>query len=149
MAGNSLDILVMNGINPKSLAAQPISLSFGPKTTRGAQAAYQKWLLTFLTSQGTAPGDTSYGTEFLERLKGLNLGDTESIKGAFNAAAGEVQNWMADNLQSNTLEPDEYVETAELLRVTASGTTIQLVVRLTTAAGSSAEYIVPLAQTNL
>lgn len=140
------DLLIMPTAHKSQ--STPLELSIGGDSmyVRGVQKAVQQWLMAFLTEIGSAANKT-YGSSFLGSIRNMNLGNGQSITSAFDRASAQVIRWLRENAESG-LTDDELVTEATLVEYSVIGDKVVFNVQLTTLAGDSAVYTIPVDKIN-
>jgi hypothetical protein len=133
------DILLLQGSDYSGSGVADIRLSLGSGLLfLGPQKATQRFLIFLLTRLGSIPSDPEFGTSLLFEL--TQTGSNESVTAAFNSAAGYAINALDDV----TLPDDERLVSATLEDYLVNRDSINLTVRIGTAAGSSRIITVPV-----
>jgi hypothetical protein len=101
-------------------------------------------LFTNLESQDNFP---EFGTSLLYTLRrGVSLIDQLALRQLFSAASYSVVNTLKayQNSTDLVLPADERIASAQLTNLTLSGSAVSFEVTITTDAGSSVAFVVPL-----
>lgn len=109
----------------------------------GVQKVAQAAVIELLTPKGSKKFDSDAGTDFITKLLRGELRTELDVFAAFNFAATRIiRKFRADRKDS---DPDDEVLTKlSLDRLALSGSQATLTISVTTLAGSSRKYIVPL-----
>ena len=143
-ASQTVDLCIMQGIRPGSLEFK-VDLAFGENSTAlaGLQKAAQKFLILFLTEQGTVSVDAEAGTTFLSDLSAGLLRTDSDVAMYFKLAAQDVLDYMARQNTEST-PADEILVSAELTKIQFEYPKLVIQVQLLSQAGASASVVLPL-----
>jgi hypothetical protein len=145
--GRKKDISVLQYPDASRSEAQDVSPKFGktPRFCAGPQKLVQRYtiiLLTNLTSQVNYP---SFGTHFLYTLKaGISPMDKLLARQIFQIASFAAVNTLKEYQTKTTVPPDESIKSASLKKISLYGGYVSFDVLITTDAGSSIDFLVPL-----
>jgi hypothetical protein len=125
-----------------------VAPSFG-KTTRfcaGVQKLIQKYAIILLTNVGSQIGFPSFGTTFLYSIQeGLSPVDTLRASQLFTIASYKAVNTLIEYQTNNPTTPtDERIVSAELVDVVLASGVATFSVEITTEAGSTIPFLLPL-----
>jgi hypothetical protein len=136
--------------NSSQLESYPniVAPSFG-KITRfcsGVQKLIQKYAIILLTNIGSQDGFPSFGTNFLYSVQaGLSPVDNLRAAQLFTIASYKAVNTLVDYQISNPNTPsDERIVSAELVDVVLSSGVATFNVEITTEAGDTVPFLLPL-----
>lgn len=137
------DILIFQGV--ESRGEQKVELMFGNpgSFTTGIQKVSQSFAKLFLTELGSVANDPTMGTDFLSQLRTGFIRDEATLQSSFQAAVLDVKNYMSQN-EGTEVPDDETLEEANLLEWDLRRDFLSLKVQLTTAAGESRVYELPV-----
>jgi len=129
----------------EALVAFSYGVALG-KVTTGIQKLVQKFLVIFLTDEGSVTYDSTFGTAFMPYVRGGLLRDEADIAAAFDQAVSVTQERLDLDASEDTPD-DETLESVELTDIEISRETglLRLSARLTTAAGESVTVVIPIA----
>ena len=141
----SLDLFAFANLPPnRNTPFEMLMPRDGGRVVAGIEKAVQRWLKLLLTIRGTVFGDPSAGTEFIPSVM-VNGGGNEEIEATFNAAAKDIDTYLRARYESDDTPLDEQIESAELMPGwEISNGRMRLSVRIITAAGVSAQIMVPV-----
>lgn len=145
-AGRAVDLMAFQGATTAGPA--PLQMAIGlpgnsGTVATGVQKLAQRFLLELLTERGSMPYAAKRGCNFMTRLRAGRLRTTVDVLVEFSLAISQVEtNLLADERSDDP--PDERFAGAELLDVALGNGTIRLQILLTTAAGRSRKFILPL-----
>lgn len=143
------------GRRDKKLGLELFNKTTSGALTTGVQKLAQRWLLEFMTEQGSMPGLPNRGTNFMRAARTGQFRVPINVRGQF-AAANMI---IARNLraeETDSMPDDEKFADAELLNVAilpgfdvsqASGTTaafLSLGVKIISQAGDTRDIILPI-----
>lgn len=143
--GRTVDLFVAQGAAPAG--DRPIGFGFGGsgggQLTTGVQKAAQMFVMLLLTSRGSRLHDDNFGTDFLNTIAASNLLESR-LTIAFREAVDDILRQQSRYLDSNAAD-DEVIVSADLITFDIPDqTSLRLVIRLDTRAGSSREMFVPI-----
>ena len=137
--GRTLDVFISQGIDPVyTNVAQPVAYNFGSisKSCTGVQKLVQRYLIAL------------FNAGLLNTLQQTQNGGVSQIPPAFAVANSTVMTafnaYQAANPSTLT---DEQLNTAELTGYSAAGGSVTLQITILTNAGTTVEFITPLALT--
>ena len=146
-SGRTLDLLIFQ--MPGQFEGN-VSLSLGdkPKACTGIQKIAQNYTVTFLTRLGSVLADQTFGTDTIGAIGVYNI-IPETLRREAEVSVFEaytqIRDSQQDEITAGVVYPnDEILTNAELVDLTVSGDTIKFVVQLTTAAGTSRQYVLPV-----
>ena len=137
-----VDVLTFQGAAQPGERAITLTLGNPGMYCTGIQKVAQSFLGLFLTDVGSMSNDPDYGTQFMPSLKQGYIYDEAGMTAAFYAAVLDVQNYLANNQPDNL--PDETLQQVDLVSWNMQPGSLSLTVRLTTAAGETRTYFVPV-----
>lgn len=137
------DILIFQGVKPTGEQQVTLTLGNPGSFTTGVQKVAQSFTKLFLTEKGSIANDIEAGTAFLTSLRTGVIVDEVSLQSAFQAAVLDVLNYMSLN-ESASLPDDERLEAAELVSWDLRPGFLSIQVQITTYAGTSRVYTVPV-----
>lgn len=139
----SYDYLIFQGLKDTGDRLQPLRLGLEGSACSGLQKASQSFLKMFLTDKGSVAGDADAGTSFMPALRSSYIRDEASLASLFQIAVTDVLNYQG-LYQTDTTAPDEIIDSVELLKWDMRPGFLSIQVKITTQAGTSAEYTVPV-----
>jgi hypothetical protein len=144
--GRTVDLSIFQGSRPEGDVLLDQSLvgdtDSGAAIT-GINKLAQRFLIRLLTEKGSIPYLPNEGSEFMYEARTGHFQVVSDVYAAFSASVVDIRrSFLAEEI---TGEPaDEQFEKAELLNVTLSGGEASVLIKLTSRAGTSREYIAPL-----
>lgn len=109
----------------------------------GVQKVAQTFAKLFLTDKGSVASDTTMGTDFMPTLRSGAIRDEPTLQAAFQSAVIDVLNYIS--LNTDTIPPsDEQLTDATLVSWDLQPGRLSIKVSLTTAAGTSVVYVLPI-----
>jgi hypothetical protein len=151
-AGRQVDIELLQSIS-RPAKIQQVSLSTvndTPKIVAGIQKLAQRYALLLLFRLGDTPFDTEQGTSLLAAVVSGTLINMGQVYHHFALANMSVrQNMASDDKNTDTfgaVPDDERLARARLIdaSIDFGASTLSLTIRLTTKAGSTITFIVPV-----
>lgn len=144
--GRTIDLFISQGAKP--VGEQPINYGFGEGTgqiTSGIQKLAQKWVILFLTEEGSLEYHPTLGNRFLILASQGALQDVATVRSEFELAAQDVATELAD-VTPDDAPLDERLESAELTDVNIDKATQRLVlnVTITSEAGTQHDILLPV-----
>lgn len=124
-------------------------VSYGVRRTigvTGLQRMVNRWMLEFLTDEGSDPSDPSRGTPFI-RLIGSNVSDEREIREICEVAVNKAtQRMLLTQQNGRDYTDNDRLRSAEITRIVYDDTRLQLIlnVRLTSQAQKSQLLEVPI-----
>jgi len=146
-SNRTVDILILGGVDGLIPGVQVDSLTFGKPSQQvtGVQKLIQRYAISLLTILGSQTNYPDFGTSFLSSLQSGQQVTKVSGTHIFNFANIAVISEFRDYQIANPGIPlDEQINGASLLSLTASGGNINFTVSITTKAGTSLSFVVPL-----
>jgi len=139
------DLVIFQGIEVRG--DTPVALGFGTSglACRGVQKASQTFTTLFLTDQGSDPRDATRGTTFMKRLRSGQIRSDEALQAAFRFAVMDIKNYLSATKAQETMPDDEAIAEATLTRWQFDYDTLRIWVKVTTRAGTSRVYALPIA----
>lgn len=139
----SYDYMIFQGSKQPGDNLQPLQLGLSGSACSGIQKTAQSFLKMFLTDKGTVAGDPDAGTYFMSALRTSQVKDETSLNSIFQIAVTDVLNYQGI-YQTRTIDPDEVIEFVELIQWDMRPGFLSIQFKITTQAGTSAEYTVPI-----
>ncbi|HEY8400052.1 MAG TPA: hypothetical protein VIK89_02250 [Cytophagaceae bacterium] len=145
--GRSIDIHIMQGVDPKKADAHPVTLSFGKISNycTGIQKLVQRFAILLLTELGSQPNSPEFGSSLLLDLRKTssqaNIGE---LTGLINTACMNVVSFLRNFQRTSELPADEQIDTAVLQSVQTSGGRIDIRIGILNMEGASTVFITPL-----
>jgi hypothetical protein len=151
-AGRQVDIELLQSIQQPVLEQQVTvsNVAQMPKIVAGIEKLVQRYANALLTSLGTVYFDRGYGTDLLSTIMSGRVQDQGKLQNVFGSAnVNTIRQLQADDADTDTYgtQPaDEQLKMAELLdfNIDYATSTIYLQVLITSQAGTSLEFIVPV-----
>jgi len=146
--GRTVDLLAFQGMFPVTtktelLAQSLVDAKSNSYIVTGIEKLVQKFLNTFLLSQGTDPYRQKRGTAFMPKVQKGFLRTVADVTQAFYSAVLDVSRQLAS--EALVADPlDEVFESATLQNVTLAADTIRLTILITSAAGTTYTFIAPI-----
>ena len=115
----------------------------GGSVCTGILKLVQRWLLEFITVQGSMPFLPKRGCSFFQQLRAGNLRTVLDLQQSFYLAARQVY----DNLtaEDKTTDPnDEQLDSAELQTAVLSGANASLAIKVNSKAGDARIVLLPI-----
>jgi hypothetical protein len=146
-AGRKYDFLALRNVQPIGDAALGLEL-FNANTSGaiavGGQKLAQRWLLEFLTEEGSMPALPSRGTDFMTKVRRGGLRTASDMRLAFNFASFTARLNLAKE-EDDTWPSDERIDAAILDSVSFSPGFASLRVIIVSKAGAARSIILPIA----
>jgi hypothetical protein len=146
-AGRTFDVLAFQGAKATGdtllVNALATSVNDSGEICTGVQKLAQRWLIEFLTIQGTLAYLPTRGCEFMFLVQTGQLRTTLDAEQAFYLAASQVKT----NLQAEELgtEPDdERFDSVNLISIVVTGDKLTLYTQINSLAGTSRSVILPI-----
>lgn len=145
--GRTLDLLMFQTGN--AYASGPVTLSFSntPQVCTGVQKVSQIFVSTFFTVLGSILADKKYGIEGFGELGITNVLPDQTpqifelaVFDTLAAVKSEQDNLVIENVK---LPYDEILTNVEIVDLSVGRDTVNLTLKLTTAAGTSRVVILP------
>lgn len=141
-AGRDLDLLIFQGFNPEGNSQVTMSLD-GGLACAGVQKVAQEFTILFLSDKGSDPWDEDRGTDFMPLLRAGIILDETVLQAQFQFAVLDIFDYLEGRVYDDT-PADEILAAADLIAWDLRPGFLKIQVRLTTAAGDSRDYIVPV-----
>lgn len=144
--GRVFDLLVLPGAIPTGraqLSQELFSNEAGGTVCTGVQKLAQRWVIQFLTIQGSIPFYPDEGTDFVAQIRRGELQNEARVLSAFSIAAVRVRDSLLAE-ETDDMHPEDRMGNATLEDVTISPEWISLRVTLTSLAGTSRRVILPI-----
>jgi hypothetical protein len=145
-SGRFVDLLIFQNSAP--VGETKITLGFGVagEVTTGIQKLVQSFALLFLTEQGSVLYAPTLGSEFVTAMRQGLIRDESDVESNFALAVESVRQTLDLAADEEDLPEDETFESAELqsFSLDKASSTLTLVVKVNSAAGSSRELFLPL-----
>lgn len=140
-SGKRVDLSIFPDLKSPST---PVDAKFGsnPKAIAGPMASAQNFVRLLLTPKGYYKSDPSIGSDFYAGLSGRTVRYSSDLLHLFLIESNNVLDYMA--LVGQTLPDDERIKTADLIDANITGTTIDMVIEITTAAGETLTILLPV-----
>lgn len=146
-SGRKKDISIFQYPDALKREAQDISPKFGKfsRFCAGPQKLVQRYAIMLLTNISSQPDYPDFGTKFLYTLKaGISPTDKLLARQIFQLASYNVVNTFKAYQAKNTVPLDESIKNATLTNIQLYGGFVSFDVTITTEAGDSINFIVPL-----
>lgn len=141
------DVLAFRGAEPRGEVQLNQSLfgaDVGGEVCTGAQKLAQRWALEFLTVRGSMGFHlANRGSEFLRWARQGRLRTEYDVQAYFNFAAQQVRISLL-NEETESMNPEERLRRATLLRIVLFGDSLELYVNITSLAGDTRQVILPI-----
>jgi hypothetical protein len=137
------DLLIFQNVKPVGEQLVQLGLGTSGYYTTGVQKVSQSFAIFFMTELGGVVDDPLFGTEFMRKMKAGMIVDESVLQAEFQIAVLHMLDYLA-NTQLSTTPEDEQLKAAELTDWTLRPGSISIHVRITTAAGTSRVYVMPL-----
>ncbi len=144
--GRLIDLFISQGAKP--VGEQPILYGFGEgsgEITSGIQKLVQKWVILFLTEEGTLEYHPTLGTRFLILASQGGLSDIATVRSEYELAAQTVRT-VLKNLETDSTPADERLESAELthVNINKAAQLLEMTVTITSEAGTQHDVLLPI-----
>jgi|SRR5579859_2053279 hypothetical protein len=133
--GRLLDINVSGSLSPLSSATQSVTYAFGSPTQQlaGVQKLVQRYVISLMNSG------------FVTALIGAAANNISYAANLFNSYSwGVIQQFKSYQLSNPNTNSDEKLNTVQLLSVSSNGDAVAFSIQLTTHAGTSVTYVLPI-----
>lgn len=146
--GRLIDIELLKTIQEPTQASQAVHLSLTyqnqPRIVAGIEKLVQRYVLIFLTLVKSVKFDDQFGSIFMAAMTQGYLVNYGSLMDAFALSNSRVIATLINS--SDNLPLDEQLSSASLIDFNLDFTlgTITLSIELTSLAGTSAEFVVPI-----
>lgn len=142
--GRTVDLFTLQGAEASGMRLLSPDIDFtSSKITTGIQKLAQTFITLFFTVKSSVKFDAAYGCKFMSSLSGANVNDAY-LQLIFREAADDILTQMRAAVTDDTPD-DEVLAAIELVSSDVPDpSTITLTVQLTTQAGTSRVYIVPI-----
>lgn len=141
------DVLAFRGAEPRGEVQLNQSLfgaDVGGEVCTGAQKLAQRWALEFLTVRGSMGFHLAdRGSDFLRWARQGRLRTEYDVQAYFNFAAQQVRISLL-NEETESMNPEERLRRATLLRIVLFGDSLELYVNITSLAGDTRQVILPI-----
>lgn len=141
------DVLAFRGAEPRGEVQLNQSLfgaDVGGEVCTGAQKLAQRWALEFLTVRGSMGFHLAdRGSDFLSWARQGRLRTEYDVQAYFNFAAQQVRISLL-NEETESMNPEERLRRATLLRIVLFGDSLELYVNITSLAGDTRQVILPI-----
>jgi len=141
-SGRNVDIALFDNNasgNPVSLGIRPTALA-----VTGKLKASQNYIKAMLSTSGERLEDPSYGSSLIANLMSKNISFPIQIQQAFSSQSALTLRWIKSQYTSTT-PLDEQINTVTLLNYSIQATSISLSLQLSTQAGETAVFYLPVA----
>ncbi len=138
----SIDLSVFQGVKESGMVTVDQSLfNNGGEVCTGIQKLIQRWLVAFLTPEGTVKFHPERGTEFLS--ESVNFRNEMEAETEFYLCNSDACDQLREEEDSD-MPDEERIDSVELKSVVVSATGFSLSVKLTSLAGESTPLILPI-----
>lgn len=138
----SIDIAVFQGIKSSGVVTVDQSLfNNGGEVCTGIQKLIQRWLIAFLTPEGSVKFHPEWGTSFLSEAG--NFKNEIDAATEFYMCNSDACDQLRDE-DTEDLPEDEQLDSVSLDNITVTDDGFSLKVTLTSLAGDSAPLILPI-----
>lgn len=141
------DVLAFRGAEPRGEVQLNQSLfgaDVGGEVCTGAQKLAQRWALEFLTVRGSMGFHlAARGSDFLRWARQGRLRTEYDVQAYFNFTAQQVRISLL-NEETESMNPEERLRRATLLRIVLFGDSLELYVNITSLAGDTRQVILPI-----
>lgn len=110
----------------------------------GKLKASQNYIRALLSTSGERKEDTAFGTEIIPEFKTSNMSYPAQIEQTFAIYNVSVLKWLSDRY-TDSVPVDEQISSTKLLNYSVSGGNILLNIQLTTSAGETVAFHLPVA----
>lgn len=150
--GRQSDLCFMAGVGrPNSGTVEPsLSITVDPKRVSGIQKLIQRYANLLLTKLGSVEFSQATGTTLCESIQNGKASNAAYLNHIFAVASANALDIMAaddsDETTFGTSLDDEIIESADLtdIIIDYATATVSLSVSLTTAAGDTYDFLVPV-----
>lgn len=148
-SGRAVDLLLLKTVLAAPVVNKRVRLDVSdvPMSVAGVEKLVQRYALLFLTKFGSCHVDEGEGTRFVSRVQYGFVYDMPSL----TAAAAEANLWTMTQVREgdaglDTPQDERLVKSDVVdLKFSREKAEVMVSVRLTTEAGSSYDYIIPVA----
>lgn len=143
--GRTIDVFAYEqpSATGRSLLVPALATEGGGLVCTGIQKLVQKFLIEFFTERGSIPYEPTRGSTFLTDMYGGRVRNQADVFGAVARALVYVEtNLLSD--ETDATPDDERYAGAEILAVTIAETSVDLTLKISSEAGDSRQYILPL-----
>jgi len=140
--GRDLDLLILQGFDPNKQTNVELSLGSG-LVCAGIQKVAQEFIILLLNGKGSNPWDPTRGTDFMSSIEKGLIYDETMLQAQFSFAVSDVFAYLEGKVGPEVPD-DEILEDVELLEWDLRPGYISIKVKLTTAAGDSSVFLVPV-----
>ena len=138
----SVDLSVFQGIKSSGMATVDQALfTNGGEVCTGIQKLIQRWLIAFLTPEGTVKFHPEWGTEFLAEAG--NFKNEVEAETEFYLCNSDACDQLREEEDDN-MSDDERIDSVELKSVIVSSTGFSLSVKINSLAGESSPLVLPI-----
>jgi hypothetical protein len=146
--GRKKDINVLRSPDATVYGPQNVTVGFGkrPQYCAGLQKLIQRYVIVLLTNIGSQPNFPEFGTDFLYSLHGRTA-PVDNLKASqiFNLASYDAVTLLkAYQAERDDIPDDERIVSAALVDIALSVDSAAFDVQITTEAGTSTSFLVPL-----
>lgn len=146
--GRTMDISIMQKPDATLIDAQNVAILIGStgRFCSGIQKLVQRYMILLMTAVGSQEDFPDDGTDFLPKLQnGIGVVDRLAATQTFELASYAVVNQLKEYQSKLFDQPqDEKIVSATLQNITMHGGRVSLDIRITTEAGNSAVFLIPL-----
>jgi hypothetical protein len=145
--GRSVDLLAYDNIivtpGVSLLVPALATAGGGGKIVTGLAKLMQRFIIRLFTVRGSVHHFPTEGCQFRQDASSGRLRTITDVFSSFSSSVSDIKEQFFRE-QKATDPDDEIFENAELLSVSFSGDRLTLLIQITTAAGRSAQFIMPL-----
>lgn len=145
-ANRKYDYLALRNVQPVGSAQLQFELFNATDSGQiavGVQKLAQRWLLEFLTDQGSMPGLPTRGTNFMSNVSNGNARNSGDLRVLFNSAAFDASvNLRAE--EDDTWPADERFSASVLVNIAFTPGYANLRVEIVSEAGTARGIILPI-----
>ena len=148
-SGRTVDLLLLKTVlaAPTNRQIVDIDVSANPMIVTGIEKLVQRFAVIFLNELGSTHFHPDYGTDIVGTAKMGQIYDVSSLQAAASSANLRAYTQIVEGDAALETPDDEQLVNSEVVQVAfvAAQSKAEISIRLTTAAGSSYDYIVPVA----
>jgi len=142
--GKTIDLWAFQQLKGGSdLLEQSMLLPVPGYICTGIEKLIQRWIVEFFTKQGSMPFQPTRGSTFMTAFSRGELQIEADLIAEFGFAAEQIFNTIVSATPENA-PPEEVLQTAVLNEMSILADQIQLIVTITSAAGTSRQVILPI-----
>jgi hypothetical protein len=140
---STYDLLIFQNVKPAGEQLVDLSIGQAGLYCTGIQKLAQSFTLFFLTDVGSVADDQQFGTSFMPDLRANVIQDESSLAASFQTAVTDYSNYVYER-QSQDIPTDEQLESATLEQWSLVPGRLSITVRITSVAGDSRVYVMPV-----